>query len=76
MEGSMRERKRRGKEILEVDEPHPTRRHKCHSGVWNRTGRENVGQEKGPRNTFAWPNNIIEKYHYTPSIISWGPRPS
>ena len=76
MEGNMRERKRRGKEILEVDEPHPTRRHKCHSGVWNRTGRENVGQEKGPRNTFALPNNIIEKYHYTPSIISWGPRPS
>jgi len=76
LEGNMRERKRRGKEILEVDEPHPTRRHKCHSGVWNRTGRENVGQEKGPRNTFALPNNIIEKYPYTPSIISWGPRPS
>jgi hypothetical protein len=75
LEGNMRERRRRGKEILEVDEPHPTRRHKCHSGVWNRTGRENVGQEKGPRNTFALPKKCI-KYHYTPSIVSWGPRPS
>ena len=60
LEGNMRERRRRGKEILEVDEPHPTRRHKCHSGVWNRTGKENMGQEKGPRNTIALPKKYIK----------------
>jgi len=43
---NMRERIRRGKENLEVDEPHPTA---LHSGVWYRSGRENMGQEKGPR---------------------------